>query len=164
MLLDIRMPGMDGFEVMTELTSRDVEWPIVIMTGHGEVTTAVRAMKLGAIDFLEKRFAEDVLLGALEHGFALLGERTEEATRRREAKARIDCLSARELQVLRGLVAGLSNKALALRMGISLRTVEMHRANMMERLQAGGLAEALTLAVQVGLPPLEEDATLPSEP
>lgn len=153
-LLDIRMPQMDGFQVMTELARRGVEWPVVVMTGHGEVSVAVQAMKGGAVDFLEKPFGEDVLLASLTRAFGLLQDRTEKAERRRTAQDRIALLSSRESEVLRGLMAGLSNKMLARRLDISLRTVEMHRANMMDRLQVGSLAEALTLAVQAGVEPL----------
>jgi len=153
-LLDIRMPEMDGFQVMSELQTRGVEWPVVVMTGHGEVSVAVQAMKAGAVDFLEKPFGEDVLLASLERAFGLLKDRTEKADRRRAAQSRIDQLSSRENEVLRGLMAGLSNKLLARRLDISLRTVEMHRANMMDRLGVGSLAEALTLAVQAGVEPL----------
>lgn len=153
-LLDIRMPQMDGFQVMTELARRGVEWPVVVMTGHGEVSVAVQAMKGGAVDFLEKPFGEDVLLASLTRAFGLLQDRTEKAERRRTAQDRIALLSSRESEVLRGLMGGLSNKMLARRLDISLRTVEMHRANMMDRLQVGSLAEALTLAVQAGVEPL----------
>ena len=156
-LLDIRMPQMDGFQVMAELTRRGVEWPVVVMTGHGEVSVAVQAMKAGAVDFLEKPFGEDVLLASLTRAFGLLQDRTEKAERRRSAQDRTALLSSRESEVLRGLMAGLSNKMLARRLDISLRTVEMHRANMMDRLQVGSLAEALTLAVQAGIQPLAED-------
>lgn len=156
-LLDIRMPEMDGFQVMSELASRGVDWPVVVMTGHGEVPVAVRAMKLGAVDFLEKPFEEDVLLGSLERAFGLLKERGEKAERKRAAEGRIAVLSAREREMLQGLMAGMPNKMLARRFDISLRTVEMHRANMMERLQVGSLAEALTLAVQAGVEPLAEE-------
>jgi len=155
-LLDIRMPEMDGFQVMTELARRGVDWPVVVMTGHGEVPVAVRAMKLGAVDFIEKPFEEEVLLGSLERAFSLLKERGEKAERKKAAEARIAVLTAREREVLRGLMAGMPNKLLARRLDISLRTVEMHRANMMERLQVGSLAEALTLAVQAGVEPLSE--------
>jgi two-component system, LuxR family, response regulator FixJ len=155
-LLDIRMPEMDGFQVMSELASRGVDWPVVVMTGHGEVPVAVRAMKLGAVDFLEKPFEEEVLLGSLERAFGLLKERGEKAERKRSAEDRVALLTARELEVLRGLMAGMPNKMLARRLDISLRTVEMHRANMMERLQVGSLAEALTLGVQAGVEPLAE--------
>lgn len=155
-LLDIRMPDMDGFQVMEELLARGLEWPVIVMTGHGEVSVAVRAMKMGAVDFLEKPFDEALLLASLERAFMLLEDRREKADRRRGAEQRIAQLSTREREVLRGLMAGLSNKVLARRLDISLRTVEMHRANMMDRLRAGSLAEALTLAVQAGVEPLDE--------
>jgi two-component system, LuxR family, response regulator FixJ len=154
-LLDIRMPEMDGFQVMSELASRGVDWPVVVMTGHGEVPVAVRAMKLGAVDFIEKPFEEDVLMGSLDRAFTLLKDRGEKADRRRVAQERIAVLTSREREVLQGLMAGLPNKVLARRLDISLRTVEMHRANMMDRLQVGSLAEALTLAVQAGVEPLD---------
>lgn len=153
-LLDIRMPEMDGFQVMDELSRRGVEWPIMVMTGHGEVSVAVRAMKLGAVDFLEKPFEEDVLLASLQRAFVLLKDRGEKSERRRNSQERIGQLSGREMEVLRGLMAGSSNKILARQLDISLRTVEMHRANMMDRLGVGSLAEALTLAVQAGVEPL----------
>ncbi len=155
-LLDLHMPEMDGFRVLTELASKRVEWPVLVMTGHGDISTAVRAMKLGAVDFLAKPFPEDALLAALEVSFTVLKDRTEMVERQRTAQARVAALSAREDEVLRGLIAGLSNKELAQRIGISLRTVEMHRANMMERLQVGGLAEALALAARAGVEPLQD--------
>ena len=154
-LLDIRMPEMDGFQVMTELSKKGIDWPVIIMTGHGEVSVAVRAMKLGAVDFIEKPFEEEVLLGSLDRALGLLKDRGEKAQRKRIAQERITALTAREREVLQGLMAGLANKMLARRLDISLRTVEMHRDNMMDRLQDGSLAEALTLAVQAELSPLE---------
>jgi two-component system response regulator FixJ len=114
-------------------------------------------MKAGAVDFLEKPFGEDVLLASLTRAFGLLKDRAEKAERRTAAQGRIALLSSRESEVLRGLMAGHSNKLLARRLDISLRTVEMHRANMMDRLQVGSLAEALTLAVQAGVEPLEQE-------
>ena len=156
-LLDIRMPEMDAFQVMGALAKLGVNWPVVVMTGHGEIAVAVRAMKLGAVDFLEKPFAEDVLLSALERAFQLLKERGEQAERRRLALRRIEVLSRRETEILRGLLAGLPNKMLSRRLDISLRTVEMHRANMMSRLEVASLAEALMLAIVAGLEPLPEE-------
>lgn len=153
-LLDIRMPELDGFHVMGELAARGIDWPIIVMTGHGEVSVAVRAMKLGAVDFLEKPFDEDVLIASLERAFGLLKDRGERSDRKRRAQERLSPLSGREREVLQGLLAGMSNKLLARHLDISLRTVEMHRANMMDRLQVGSLAEALTLAVQAELEPL----------
>lgn len=154
-LLDIRMPEIDGFQVMSELEAKGIEWPVVVMTGHGEVSVAVRAMKLGAVDFIEKPFEEDVLMDSLDRAFTLLKDRGEKAERKRIAQERIAVLSAREREVLQGLMAGMPNKMLARRLDISLRTVEMHRANVMTRLQVGSLAEALTLAVQAGVEPIE---------
>jgi len=152
-LLDLRMPQIDGFQVMAELENRDVDWPVIVMTGHGEVPVAVRAMKLGAIDFIEKPFSEEALLACFGTAFSLLDEREATGRRRREARDRVGQLTARENDVLRGLLAGESNKQLATRLGISLRTVEMHRGNMMERLGVSSLAQALTLALDAGLEP-----------
>ena len=152
-LLDVRMPDMDGLAVMAELARREVDWPVVFMTGHGEVPIAVEAMKLGAIDFLQKPFSEEALLGCFQRGFGLLEERGESARRRASARARVEQLTAREREVLNGLLAGLSNKLIADRLSISLRTVEMHRGNMMDRLGVDNLAEALTLAMEAGLAP-----------
>jgi two-component system response regulator FixJ len=153
-LLDIRMPEIDGFHVMAELSRRHIEWPVIVMTGHGEVSVAVRAMKLGAVDFIEKPFEEGVLLSSLERAFVLLKDRGETAQRRQQAQERVNALTTREKEVLQGLMAGMANKLLARRLDISLRTVEMHRANMMDRLGVNSLAEALTLAVQAGVEPL----------
>lgn len=150
-LLDVRMPDMDGLEVMAQLAQREIEWPVVFVTGHGEVPIAVEAMKLGAIDFIQKPFSEETLLASFERGFAILEERREGAERRRVARARIEQLTSREREVLEGLLGGLSNKLLADRLGISLRTVEMHRGNMMDRLGVDNLAEAITLAMEAGV-------------
>lgn len=157
-LLDIRMPQVDGFHVMAELARKRVEWPVIVMTGHGEVSVAVRAMKLGAVDFIEKPFEEGVLLSSLERAFSLLKDRGETAERRQSAERRVNALTTREREVLQGLMGGLPSKLLARRLGISLRTVEMHRANMMDRLGVSSLAEALTLAVQASVEPLEAEA------
>lgn len=157
-LLDLRMPQVDGFQVMTELARRQVHWPVIVMTGHGEVSVAVRAMKLGAIDFLEKPFSEETLLACFVEGFDTLASREQASRRARLAEERVALLTGRETEVLESLLAGESNKAIAQRLGISLRTVEMHRGNMMERLQVGSLAEALTLALDAGLKPAEERA------
>jgi two-component system, LuxR family, response regulator FixJ len=153
-LLDLRMPNMDGFHVMDELARREVDWPVIVMTGHGEVPVAVRAMKQGAIDFIEKPFSEEALLACFGTAFSLLDERESTGKRKREARERVSHLTARESDVLKGLLAGESNKQLATRLGISLRTVEMHRGNMMERLGVSSLAQALTLALDAGLEPV----------
>ena len=156
-LLDLRMPQIDGFHVMAELTRREVDWPVIVMTGHGEVPLAVRAMKLGAVDFIEKPFSEETLLACFGNAFALLEERGEASRRRRDARERVGLLTGRETDVLRGLLAGDANKRLATRLGISLRTVEMHRGNMMERLGVDSLAQAPRLALEAGLEPAGPD-------
>ncbi|MGQ0661813.1 response regulator transcription factor [Sphingosinicella sp.] len=158
-LLDLRMPKPDGFEVMEELRRREVDWPVIVMTGHGEVKSAVRAMKLGAVDFIEKPFAESALLGCFEQAFRVLEERQGDSRRRRDARDRVAQLTAREADVLTGLLAGETNRQIGARLGISLRTVEMHRGNMMERLAVANLAEALSLALEAGLKPAAIDNT-----
>ncbi|HEV2866736.1 MAG TPA: response regulator [Allosphingosinicella sp.] len=152
-LLDLQMPQMDGFHVMAELSRREIDWPVIVMTGHGEVPVAVRAMKLGAVDFIEKPFSEQALLASFGNAFSLLTAREETGRRRREARERVRHLTGRESEILLGLLAGESNKQLASRLGISLRTVEMHRGNMMDRLGVTSLAEALSLALDAGLEP-----------
>ena len=156
-LLDLRMPETDGFAVLAGMAERFVDWPVIVMTGHGEVSVAVRAMKLGAIDFIEKPFTEETLQAALKNGLSLLVTREEQGQRRRRAHERVKLLTAREREVLQALLAGQSNKLIAEQLGISLRTVEMHRGNMMDRLQVSSLAEALTLAIEAGI-------TAPPEP
>ena len=150
-LMDVRMPHMDGLEVQAELRERGVSLPVIVMTGHGEVGLAVRAMKAGAIDFLEKPFQKSQLIEAIEDGFA----RMEQADRRRahkeEARARLAILTPRELEVLVGLVEGRPNKAIAHSLGISPRTVEVHRANLMTKLDVPSLSELLKLAFAAGL-------------
>lgn len=157
-LLDLRMPHMDGFAVMAALGERKLDWPVIVMTGHGEVPIAVRAMKLGAVDFIEKPFSEQSLLTCFDQAFALLEERQEVGRRRRDAHERAALLTAREREVLQSLVAGRSNKEIAESLGISLRTVEMHRGNMMDRLKAASLAEALTIAMEAGIKPPQDEA------
>jgi two-component system, LuxR family, response regulator FixJ len=157
-LLDLRMPQVDGFHVMSELSERGIDWPVVVMTGHGEVPVAVRAMKLGAVDFIEKPFSEETLLACFDQAFRLLAERERNAQRERDARDRIAQLTAREAEVLTCLLGGHSNKTIAQLLGISLRTVEMHRGNMMDRLGVGSLAEALTLAIDAGLTPVPAKA------
>jgi two-component system response regulator FixJ len=157
-LLDLRMPQMDGFHVMTALAERNVDWPVVVMTGHGEIPIAVRAMKLGAVDFIEKPFSEQALLACFAQAFAQLEARAVSGKRRRQAHERAAALTVREKEVLASLLAGRSNKQIAQSLGISLRTVEMHRGNMMDRLGASSLAEALTLALEAGLQPVTDEA------
>ena len=145
-LLDIRMPGMDGLEVQQALRDKGVALPVIIMTGHGDVGLAVRAMKAGAIDFIEKPFEKATLLGAIEQGLNRLREAETGRSLAGEALVRLQGLTAREREVLDGLAKGLPNKTIAYDLGISPRTVEIHRANLMTKLGARSLSEALRVA------------------
>jgi two-component system response regulator FixJ len=145
-LLDIRMPGMDGLEVQTALKGKGIGLPVIIMTGHGDVTLAVQAMKAGAVDFIEKPFEKAVLLSAIEHGVERLKRSTADVERADEAAVRLQALTPREREVLDGLAKGLPNKTIAYDLGISPRTVEIHRANVMSKLDVKSLSEALRIA------------------
>lgn len=150
-LLDVRMPEMSGLEVQQALRERGVRLPVIVMTGHGDVTVAVQAMKAGAVDFIEKPFEKAVLLSALEEGFARLDKNGRSAARAEEAGSRLDVLTAREREVLEGLVRGHPNKTIAYDLGISPRTVEIHRANVMTKLGVSSLSEALRIAFAAGM-------------
>lgn len=145
-LLDIRMPGMDGLEVQQALRDKGVTLPVIIMTGHGDVGLAVRAMKAGAIDFIEKPFEKATLLGAIEQGLNRLREAETGRKVAKDAVVRLRGLTAREREVLDGLARGLPNKTIAYDLGISPRTVEIHRANLMAKLGVRSLSEALRIA------------------
>ena len=145
-LLDIRMPGMDGLEVQQALQDKGVSHPVIIMTGHGDIPLSVRAMKAGAIDFIEKPFEKAVLLSAIEEGLAVLNRAESVRDRSQAAAVRLQALTPRERDVLDGLARGLPNKTIAYDLGISPRTVEIHRANVMSKLGVRSLSEALRLA------------------
>jgi two-component system response regulator FixJ len=145
-LLDIRMAGMDGLEVQETLQEKGVSLPVIIMTGHGDVGLAVRAMKAGAVDFIEKPFEKDVLLASLEEGYLRLSNQEATHDRMRDAAIRLHALTPRERDVLDGLAQGLPNKTIAYDLGISPRTVEIHRANLMTKLHVRSLSEALKIA------------------
>jgi two-component system response regulator FixJ len=150
-LLDIRMPGMDGLEVQTELRRRGQLLPVIIMTGHGEIGLAVQAMKAGAVDFIEKPFEMAALIGALDEGFARLDQAGRGQARTEAAETKLKVLTPREREVLEGLARGFPNKTIAYDLGISPRTVEIHRANVMTKLGVPSLAEALRVAFAAGL-------------
>lgn len=150
-LLDVRMPGMDGLQVQAEMAGRGFNMPVVVLTGHGDISTAVRAMQGGAVDFLEKPFNRERLLQALESGFAQIEDR--EAARKREdwAKTEVAKLTDREKEVLEGLACGYPNKTIAYDLGISSRTVEVYRANVMSKFEVSNFADALRVAFAAGM-------------
>jgi two-component system response regulator FixJ len=151
-LLDMRMPEMDGLELQARLIELGISFPVIVMTGQGDVQRAVRAMKAGAVDFLEKPFGDDVLMTAIEAAFAR-SARSDRLQEAEEAAKRIAKLSPREREVLDALVAGHPNKIIAFELGLSVRTVEVHRARMMDRLGVNQLAEAIRLAVMARMAP-----------
>lgn len=150
-LLDVRMPGMDGLEVQKVMAERGIAMPVVVLTGHGDITVAVRAMKGGAVDFIEKPFEKAVLLTAITAAFERLDDVEARAARASDATIAIAALTSRERDVLKGLVQGLPNKTIAFDLGISPRTVEVHRANLMAKLQVKSLSEALRIAFAASL-------------
>ena len=150
-LLDVRMPEMDGLEVQQALIAGGVAMPVIVLTGHGDISIAVRAMKAGAVDFIEKPFEKATLLGAIEAGFAQLDDKAGRAARAQDAETAIAGLTDRERDVLEGLAQGLPNKTIAFDLGISPRTVEVHRANLMTKLSVRSLSDALRLAFAAGL-------------
>jgi two-component system response regulator FixJ len=151
-LLDVRMPGMGGLELQQQLNSLGFQLPIIVMTLKGDLGTAVRAMKGGAVDFIEKPFNDEGLLGAINAALAAASSPTRERESL-DAAQRIAELSPRERQVLDALVAGRTTKQIAYDLGISTRTLEVHRAHMFKRLGTHSLAEAIRLAVMAALAP-----------
>jgi two-component system response regulator FixJ len=146
-LLDIRMPGMDGLEVQLALQRQGVALPVVIMTGHGDIGLAVEAMKAGAVDFVEKPLEKEALVQTLEDGFNRLSHKECTRDRRLNAIVQLQALTSRERAVLDGLVRGLPNKTIAGELAISPRTVEIHRANVMSKLHVRSLSAALRIAL-----------------
>ena len=149
-LLDVRMPEIDGLAVQKELKARGIDLPVIVMTGHGDVSVAVEAMKAGAVDFIEKPFDKSVLLAALDDGFGRIELSGRRAERAALAAIRLEALTPRERDVLRGLVDGLPNKTIGYDLGISPRTVEIHRAHLMTKLGVRSLSEALRIAFAAG--------------
>ncbi|WP_337847272.1 response regulator [Sphingomonas sp.] len=146
LLLDFQMPGRNGIEVMRELQERNAKFLTIMLTGQGDISLAVQAMKAGATDFLEKPYDPHHLLNLLDHAFERFNETNGIAQRREQARERIARLSPREHEVLMGLIEGRPNKVIAHQLDLSPRTVEIYRANMMEKLDVSSLSEALRLA------------------
>jgi two-component system, LuxR family, response regulator FixJ len=148
---DVRMPGIDGIELLKRLKANCSVLPVVIMTGHGDVPLAVEAMKLGAVDFLEKPFEDDRIIGMIDVALKQAEAGAQGEAMIHDIASRIATLSPRERQVMDGLIAGLSNKLIARDYDISPRTIEVYRANVMTKMQAGSLSELVRLAIRAGV-------------
>jgi two-component system response regulator FixJ len=147
LIADIRMSGMSGLELQRELARRGLPIPTIIITGHGDVPLAVAALKAGAVDFLEKPFDSDAILAGVAEAMRRIGTSKAQAFDRAEIAARADALSPREREVMDLVVAGQPNKVIAHRLGIAVRTVEIHRARVMEKLGARNLSELVRMAI-----------------
>jgi two-component system, LuxR family, response regulator FixJ len=148
---DVRMPSLDGIELLKRMKASHSSFPILIMTGHGDIPLAVEAMKLGAVDFLEKPFEDDRLIGMIEAAIRQAEPAVRSEAMTQDIAARVATLSPRERQVMDGLIAGLSNKLIARDYDISPRTIEVYRANVMTKMQANSLSELVRLAMRAGL-------------
>lgn len=155
-LLDLRMPQMSGYEVLEELARRGNTLPVVVMSACRDLPAAVRAMKLGAADFIEKPASEETLLCAVSRALAAPGKSALRRNVAVAAAAKLNRLTPRQRQILQGLLDGLSNKEIARRLGLSPRTVEMHRASMKVELGIASLAEAVQFAIDAALTPIRE--------
>ena len=162
-MLDISMPEMDGLAAQEALNARGIHFPVLILTGQGDIGRAVRAMKNGAIEFLEKPYVAEELLSALAVGFKLLEQRVADASKAEDARQKIARLSNRERQVMQGLLDGLPNKLIAHHFGLSIRTVESFRATLMEKLGVRTVSAAIRLALLGGLPALSEEQSGPQD-
>jgi len=146
---DIRMPGMDGLQLLKRLKEMDVKLPVIVLTGHADVALAVEAMKAGAVDFIEKPFSDEVLLNAIQ---SALAHRPSHLPRGNveQIRTRMTSLTPREREVLDGLLKCHPNKTIAYDLGLSPRTVEVHRANVMTKMAASSLSELVRMALSVG--------------
>ncbi|MHA1598795.1 MAG: response regulator transcription factor [Alphaproteobacteria bacterium] len=149
LITDIRMPGLSGLELQDELNRRGCDLPVIVITGHGDVQTAVRAMKAGAFDFVEKPFNDQLLLDLVNRAVAMSLKSNREQTQQAEVQARVDTLTPREKEVLEHISSGEPNKGIAHLLGISEKTVEAHRAKVMGKMQAKSLAELVKMVMSL---------------
>jgi two-component system, LuxR family, response regulator FixJ len=150
LVLDVRMPGMSGLDLQAELVRRGAGLPTIVVTGHAEVPMAVRAVKAGAVDFIEKPFSDQLLLDRVRQALELDRQDREVRRRREEARRRLESLTAREREVLGLVVAGKANKEIAAALGLSPKTVEVHRAHVMSKMAVDSLAELIRVAILAG--------------
>jgi RNA polymerase sigma factor (sigma-70 family) len=149
LILDIRMPGMNGLELQSVLSERDFRLPIIIISGHADVPMAVRALKEGAFDFIEKPFNDELLLDLVQRALEQDARQRESMAETDELRARMASLTPREKEVLDLVVAGAANKQISSELGVSLKTVEAHRARVMDKLQAESLSHLVRMALAV---------------
>jgi two-component system response regulator FixJ len=148
---DLRMPGVSGIDLLRRLKELGIGVPVIVVTGHGDVPLAVEAMKFGAVDFLEKPFDDEILLASVRSALQQQAGAARRQTERADIESRLAALSPRERDVLGGLVAGHANKQIAFDLGISPRTVEIYRANLMGKMQAASLSDLVRMALVVGI-------------
>lgn len=150
-ITDVRMPDMSGIDLLRRLRERKVGVPVIVITGHGDISLAVEAMKIGAADFFEKPFNDDLLIASVHAALDHQHDQTKRDAERAEIEQRLATLSAREKDVLAGLIDGRANKQIAFDLGISPRTVEIYRANLMNKMQADSLSDLVRMALVVQL-------------
>jgi two-component system response regulator FixJ len=150
-ITDVRMPGLSGIDLLRRLKELKITVPVIVITGHGDVPLAVEAMKVGAADFLEKPFDDNVLLASVHSALEQQDGQVKRDSERADIESRLAALSSRERDVLNGLIAGHANKVIAFDLGISPRTVEIYRANLMNKMQAASLSELVRMALIAGI-------------
>ena len=150
-ITDVRMPGLSGVDLLRRLRELKLGIPVIVITGHGDVPLAVEAMKIGALDFLEKPFDDEVLLASVRSALNQLNQDQKRQAERNEIERRLAALSNRERDVLEGLVSGHANKQIAYDLGISPRTIEIYRANLMTKMQAASLSDLVRMALIAGI-------------
>lgn len=155
LLLDVRMPEMGGLELQDELAGRSCQLPIIIVTGHADVPMAVRALKRGAFDFLEKPFDDEILISVVRRAIEFDTQRFDSDRRNEDILSRLALLTPRESEVLQMVVDGKSNKEMAAQLGLSTKTIEVHRSHVMSKMRAGSVAELVQLHVSVA--PTKQD-------
>ncbi|MGD2081955.1 MAG: response regulator FixJ [Chromatiales bacterium] len=151
LVLDVRMPGMSGLDLQDHLARESIRIPVVIITGHGDVHMAVRAMKCGAVDFIEKPFNDELLLDSIRNALAADLEQRSHQAERAEVATRLAQLTPREYEVMEKVAAGMSNKQIAVDLGVSAKTVEAHRARVMEKMEADSLAELVRMVTRANV-------------
>ncbi|MCU7800812.1 MAG: response regulator [gamma proteobacterium symbiont of Lucinoma myriamae] len=146
-VMDVRMPGMSGLEAQEEMKNRGITLPLIFITGHGDVPMAVRALKRGAFDFIEKPFNDQLLLDSVQRGLKHNSEAMESLIRNKSIDKRISALTPREKEVMMRVTEGKPNKVIAHELSVSIKTIEVHRARMMEKMEAGSVAELVKISL-----------------